>query len=97
MTGIIPSLAGITLTPPEIAAGFTFNPIGSGYALLGLLEESLLDLDSAYVKLAVSIAYMPDGANKTAISAQLAVLVSAAVSDLWDDTLVWDDTQTWAD
>ena len=97
MPGIIPSLSAIALTPPEIAAGFTFNPVGSGYALVGLLEESLLDLDSATVKLSESIAYMPAGANKTAISAQLAALVSAAVSDLWDDTQAWDDTQIWVD
>lgn len=97
MAGIIPTIGSIVLTPAEVAAGFSFNPTGSGYSIAALTWQAFLELESAYVKLQVVVAALPAGANQTTISAQIAALISAATSDIWDDTLTWVDTNIWAD
>jgi hypothetical protein len=75
MAGIIPTIGSMVLTPAEVAAGFSAGP--TGLSLPSLVSQAFLDLQSAYVKLATSIAAMPAGANKTVMQAQLAALLVA--------------------
>jgi len=95
--GPIPTLTALTLTPAEVAAGFTANPTGAGVDLDFGLAGALLDLRAAAQKLATVVAALPAGANSAAVAAQLALLLSAATSDIWDDALTWDDTAIWTD
>lgn len=78
MAGIIPTIASIALTPAELAAGFSFNPTGSGVSLLALTQEAFLDLESALVKLQALAAALPAGANQTTVNAQITALLTAS-------------------
>lgn len=97
MAASIPTLSAVTLTPAEIAAGFTANPTGTGFDVSFQLAGALLDLKAASIKLAVIISELPAGSNLSTVVAQLAILIATAASDLWDDTQIWNDTNIWVD
>lgn len=71
-------LGGLTLTPTEAVSGSATRATDGGPDANGLLKSAVLDLQAAAVKLSQVNAVMPAGSNKTALAAQLALLVSTS-------------------
>ncbi len=67
-------LAGITLTASEQASGYTSRTTDGGSDVAGLLESAKQNLLAAQSELALIVAAMPSGSNKTAINGQLTLL-----------------------
>lgn len=71
-------LSGLSLTAAEVAAGYSVKATDGGYDNYFLLQETIIRLNEAASTLTALNAGMPAGSNKTAIAAQLALLVATS-------------------